>query len=158
VSNENKSAIKKGILAGLTELEDLALPQVKTQTKATTGKKYRESDSYLAFADEDVADLQGNGLSEASFDIGKQQLQKLKRMLELAGLNPDDHLFNPGLGHNHRQMNIPRITLKEHSQALNMAIEMLYEVYFSLLANGQSANDIFAEDMSTQELFDRLKS
>lgn len=156
MSNEKKTSLKKGILAGLTELDDLTTQADKQLKKTTSKQNHRQALAYTSFTEEEVIDLSENGIIEANFNIGKVQLQKLKHMLQLAGLEPDDHLFNPGLGHNHRQMNVPRITLKEHSQALNMAIEMLYETYFALDASGKNPEDIFTETAAAPEIFDRL--
>jgi len=103
-------------------------------TPKSTGLDYKKSEAYLAYQDMQVLNGVDDDLMEISFYVHREQLQKIKHLVQSLGLVAPEQVFNPGFGP-HRQVVVPRVALREYSELLGKGIELLHEVRFALAAS-----------------------
>ena len=97
---------------------------------AATGK-YRLTPDYQAYQEADVLLGCPDAQLEISFFVQREQLQKIRHLLESLGIDTPEQVFNPGFGP-HRQLVVPRLALREYSQLLAKGLDLLYEVRFAV--------------------------
>jgi len=120
----------KATKSGGKEMPRKAKPDVLAKSSELD---YTNSEAYLAYRDMQVLSGVDDDLMEISFYVNREQLQKIKHLIQSLGMSTPEQIFNPGFGP-HRQVLVPRVALRDYSQLLGKGIEMLHEVRFALAA------------------------